>query len=409
VRAPAVPSSFETDKEIAGLSKSSRAEVLTWERVYALALVRFRSSGKTVAESLDPAVLRAAADRQEVANFARFRVDFLAGSPGTGGFQDPSASVLALHHRLQMVDNARQDVAYHDSLTELLRERVQGESSGLSQLDLDVVNSLSLLARERLADEIRKFRDGFDELKAALGLSPRAAVLLDRTYRAAFGAVFKSVDDWCRLPTRHLAELPRLIDQLPPPGDVVIDGQPILARIENKPDQWEDVLTAATRLAIKNRVGRDKDQKSGGAAAELELRIRRRIRSLFETRRGYDAAKRSYELAVRLWDQGFERLMAPAQPGPRSSRSTLFAGLTEQYAQVLKNEGRLVALWTSFRGERLALYHELGVLPYNNWNAYYADLAVGPGGGAPGPAAPPGAEAAAPEPRPRAPVVPQGQ
>ena len=34
-----VPSSLEGDKEIAGLSASSHPEVLTWERVYALALV----------------------------------------------------------------------------------------------------------------------------------------------------------------------------------------------------------------------------------------------------------------------------------------------------------------------------------------------------------------------------------
>ena len=35
---PHVPPSLEVDKEIAGLSASSHPEVLTWERVYALAL-----------------------------------------------------------------------------------------------------------------------------------------------------------------------------------------------------------------------------------------------------------------------------------------------------------------------------------------------------------------------------------
>ena len=39
-------------------------------------------------------------------------------------------------------------------------------------------------------------------------------------------------------------------------------------------------------------------------------------------------------------------------------------------------QDRLIAHWTSFRAERLSLYRDLGVLPYDNWDAFYADLSA---------------------------------
>jgi hypothetical protein len=40
---PYLPADRDSDKVIAGLSRTSRPELLTWERIYALALVRARS------------------------------------------------------------------------------------------------------------------------------------------------------------------------------------------------------------------------------------------------------------------------------------------------------------------------------------------------------------------------------
>ena len=37
-------------------------------------------------------------------------------------------------------------------------------------------------------------------------------------------------------------------------------------------------------------------------------------------------------------------------------------------------EDQLLELWTTFRAERLMLYREIGVLPYADWKAFYADL-----------------------------------
>ena len=45
-------------------------------------------------------------------------------------------------------------------------------------------------------------------------------------------------------------------------------------------------------------------------------------------------------------------------------------------AQRLKAEDRLVEIWTSFQTERLALYRELGILPYDDWKSFFNDLSA---------------------------------
>ena len=51
-------------------------------------------------------------------------------------------------------------------------------------------------------------------------------------------------------------------------------------------------------------------------------------------------------------------------------------GSSAQENQRLNAEDQLITLWTSFQMERLALYRELGVLPYDDWNSFYKDLSA---------------------------------
>ena len=147
----------------------------------------------------------------------------------------------------------------------------------------------------------------------------------------------------------------------------------MLGMLDKNPDLLEEILTGAAQLAIKNRSDRDKRQAQGDAAVQLELRVRRRIRNLMDTTRAYEAERRSYELAIRLRDQTFERLVAP-RTEVTSSRSPLLKELIEEANEILKVEDRLGGLWTSFRAERLAFYRDLGVLPYKDWSSFIADL-----------------------------------
>jgi hypothetical protein len=366
------------DNENAGLSRGTHPELLTWDRIYALAVVRARTRRGAFLPSLDPEALAAEAARQGVGDFARFRSNFHSNGP----FHDPGPAVLELQSRLLAVDGARRTVVFYESVHKLIAERSQGVTSGVNGLDVQTVFAALLQARQKLADDIRQFRDGLDELKFLLGLSPRAPVILDRQYLKAFSAVFDSVDNWQRRTRRWLHDLPLLIERFPAPGDVIINGEPILTRIEKDSDQWEDILASAGQLAIKSRSERDENLTQPNSGVQLELRIRRRIRSLFEKRLAYQHEKRRYELATILRDQAFERLVAPPPP-VITSRSSLLKGVIEQQSQIVEAQDRLVALWTSFRAERLALYHDLGVLPYQDWKSFYADLSAAPAVAAP--------------------------
>jgi hypothetical protein len=348
------------DKEIAGLPKGSRPAVFTWERIYRLAL------------------LRAGSDQKEgIADFLQFSKYFCADASGTAEkFRDPSAAVLDLLGRLEAIDNAARNLAFHEGMRNLLLERIQGESSGLRQLDVDMVLASMARARQKRADEINQFRDRLDELKVLLGLSPRVEFILQRPSPSAFLAVHDAVAGWNRKPNRSLQELPHIIGSLPDLGDVVVDGQPVLAKFDKNPDSSEELMTRTALLAIKNRKEPNKIQPQGDADVQLELRIRRRLRSLLETKRAYEGEKRSYDLSIRLQDQTFERLFAPPTE-VSSSRSPLLKELIEAGNERLKVEDRLVSLWTSFRIERLALYHDLGALPYEDWPSFYADLSPG--------------------------------
>ena len=188
-----------SDKELAGLSEQTPAELLTWDRVYMLALVRARSGGTTAADALDPQALAEQSRRHGVADFARFRKEFLAGRTGAGSaFHDPSGAYFAILRRLQAIDDARLHVATIENLLKLVQELIQGENGGLSQLDVDLLNEALVRGRRGFSREIVALRDALDELKVDLGLSPHAAVIPDRRNLAGFRDTWKAVDVWSR-------------------------------------------------------------------------------------------------------------------------------------------------------------------------------------------------------------------
>jgi hypothetical protein len=379
------PRSLDQDKEIAGLPRGSRPELLTWERVYGLALVRAPGGLAHSLEVRDLKPLGEIAARQGLADFTRFRHEFLAGRPGAGGtFRDPAGDYLQLLRRLQVIDNARCDVALRENCLLLYRELIRGESSVLSALEVDLVEASLVGARQRLANATAQFRDRLDELKAALGLGPRALLLPDPQRIAAFREAFDGVHNWHRDPKRKFEMLPQLTARLPELGEVVVEGKPILASIDANPDRLEDVLAAATGVAIKNRGGPEKGAAARATDMQLELTTRRHIRRLLEARRAYDREKRHYELATRLIEQVLEQLVAPPAGGTQTLAQAIGAriatqALLDQLVQLQRAQDDLVTLWASFKAERLAFYRDLGILPYDDWQPFFDDLAARPG------------------------------
>ena len=87
-----VTTTLDDQNEIAGLKKGSKPQLLNWETVYALALVRARESRRLLSPSLDPAILGPQAARVGAADFVRFRTNFFAAA----AFHDPAPDMLAL-------------------------------------------------------------------------------------------------------------------------------------------------------------------------------------------------------------------------------------------------------------------------------------------------------------------------
>ena len=174
------------------------------------------------------------------------------------------------------------------------------------------------------------------------------------------------------------------MSSLPGIGDVELDGIPLLATLDREPGRLESLLEVAARTASRNH--RDE--------TELLLRVRRELRELSHIRRSYELDRRRYMVVLRQSDQLLERLVAPpglTQPAtPQSLKD-----LVSREAAVLDSQNRLVDLWTTFRGGRLALYRDLGTLPCEDWDGFYRLLTCEP---SPIEAPPPGPEEAAPAP-----------
>ena len=96
-------------------------------------------------------------------------------------------------------------------------------------------------------------------------------------------------------------------------------------------------------------------------------------------RRAYEAQQRSYEVSIRLIDQGLEQIAAPSGTSALA-RPAIVAGvvigLLGPQTQRRNAEDRLVTIWTSFQTERLALYRELGILPFDDWKSFFNDLSA---------------------------------
>jgi hypothetical protein len=189
------------------------------------------------------------------------------------------------------------------------------------------------------------------------------------------------VYNWHRESNRTLNVLSQLSARLPDLGEVVVEGRPILKDIEANPDRLDEVLAAATRVANKNRGGRDEGKAARDTDVELELRTSRHIRHLVEGRRAYQGEKRRYELASRLIAQSLEQLVAPPAGGTQALAQSVGAKiatqtLLDQLSRFRSAQDRLVGIWASFKAERLALYRDLGVLPYDDWKSFYDDLSA---------------------------------
>lgn len=361
--------------ELAGLPPGSRAEVFTMERAYTLALVRARAPKPRLLEALDPKALDEEARRLGVADFARFREDFLRPITGQAGrpvvrFRDPSASMLGVLEQLMAAESTGRSVEAIERLMAAYRPLSVDDPGLLSVLEKLTVERDR--ARREFAEARLRYRDRLDALKVELGLSPRARVVPDGDHVAPFRAVFAEIDRWQKDPSRNPDDLPRIVKRLAPldwGGLDVAPGGGTLAAVAADPARLEPALAAAEALAIKNRGGNDPDGR-------IALEVRQRMRRLLEAYTAYEDGKRALVSAQVLKDREFELMIAPPQPSSVKSVAQHAFDLVAINTEINKLRSRLVSHWASFHSERIALARELRLMPARDWASFYTGLSV---------------------------------
>ena len=148
------------------------------------------------------------------------------------------------------------------------------------------------------------------------------------------------------------------------------------------------------------------------AEDNLKIQLRNDLRLVHVAYINYEIAKRNFELNVRLKDQAFEQIIAPPAAGGGGLAQT--ANAATQTTNLLNFQGNLITAmlnltngWASYQTQRLIVYRDIGILPYDEWEAFselfpaqYHGPIIGhaPAGG-PGFTPPPEARTATPESR----------
>ena len=103
----------------------------------------------------------------------------------------------------------------------------------------------------------------------------------------------------------------------------------------------------------------------------LKYQLRSETRGLELTWRQFQIAQRTLALSVRTKDQAFEAIIAPPQgPSAGAQGAVQTTNLVGFQQSVVNNENNLISLWYNYQTQRLILYRDLGILPYEEWEAF---------------------------------------
>jgi hypothetical protein len=207
-----------------------------------------------------------------VRSFAKFRQEYVVSTLAGGtiitfgtnvvtqGFTtpgniDPVIGFLNVVEDVQLVENDVKNVAVFERFAEVYEELVQGESSGLSNLQLDQVRQGVQQARLQLLNDRRQYRNDLDQYKIQLGFPPDVPLIIDRTRTKGFKAIFEEIDDWQRKDQRELSQLDGIVARLPKLDDLVLNGRSC-QEVFDDPDEsgLENLLLEAERIALENRL-----------------------------------------------------------------------------------------------------------------------------------------------------------
>jgi hypothetical protein len=112
------------------------------------------------------------------------------------------------------------------------------------------------------------------------------------------------------------------------------------------------------------------------AEDNLKIQLRNDLRLVHLAYINYEIAKRNFELNVRLKDQSFEQIVAPpaAAGGGGLAQTAQAATQTTNLLSFQANMiGAMLSLtngWATYQTQRLIVYRDIGILPYDEWEAF---------------------------------------
>ena len=208
-----------------------------------------------------------------VRSFAKFRQEFAvstlvnaqvqsfgssvttSGASSGGGPSDPGVGFLNLVEDIQIVENYRKNLAVFERIAEVYTELINGESSGLSNLQLDQILQNGQSARANLIQSRTTYRNDLDLYKIQLGMPPDTPMIPDRSRTAGFKRVFEDIDAWATSEDRLLSDLDVIAARLPKLENIILDGRSFQGVFtEGTDSELENLLLIAERTALENRL-----------------------------------------------------------------------------------------------------------------------------------------------------------
>jgi hypothetical protein len=212
--------------------------------------------------------------------FAKFRQEFLISTlvgnnftvfgttaQQTGfsspGNVDPTVGYLNVLEDVAILENSQRNVETYLQFSKVYKELIKGEASGLTQLQLDQLDVNVQNAKLTYYNNRNTFRGDLDNFKVQLGMPPDIYFMIDRGLTLSFKKVFDAIEVWARDPRRQLPQLEEIARGLPELEDIIIDGRSCVGLFkkaedstqgDNPDEELEDLLLAAERVAMENRL-----------------------------------------------------------------------------------------------------------------------------------------------------------
>jgi hypothetical protein len=132
----------------------------------------------------------------------------------------------------------------------------------------------------------------------------------------------------------------------------------------------------------------------------IKFAVRSDIRNLIVQANSYNIQKELLVVNLRQKDNALRQIFAPPGPGDAGASQQVTSNtlaLVNAQNSILGAQNSLIGFWVSFEQFRIGLYDDLGIMPYDEWEAYYELFPQKPASNGPKPA---GAGGGAPPARP---------